>query len=124
MITKRPRWQYVLMLSLLLLALATVLVPYILRTENELRIHAVHQGLSLPDGFYVYQRLDERGIRIKSITPESDGLVIRLDSPEQQMLAREALKNILPPGYVIALNNPQFPGYWVRKFTRAPLDLG
>ncbi|MGL5388654.1 MAG: EnvZ/OmpR regulon moderator MzrA [Enterobacterales bacterium] len=121
---KRSRWQYALMLSVLLLALATVLLPYILRTESELRIHAVHQGLSLPDGFFVYQRLDERGIRIKSITPEGDGLVIRLDTPEQQLQAREALKNILPPGYVIALNDPQFPGYWVRKFTRAPLDLG
>ena len=124
MIAKRPRWQYALMLSLLLLALATALVPYILRTESELRIHALHHGLSLPDGFYVYQRLDERGIRIKSITPEGDGLVIRLDTPEQQLLAREALKNILPPGYVIALNEPLLPGYWVRKFTRAPLDLG
>lgn len=97
MIAKRPRWQYALLLSLLLLALAAVLAPYILRTENELRIHAAQQGLSLPDGFYVYQRLDERGIRIKSITPEGDGLVIRLDSPEQQLLAREALENILPP---------------------------
>lgn len=121
---KRPRWQYALMFSLLLLAFAAVLVPYILRTENELRIHAVHQGLSLPDGFYVYQRLDERGIRIKSITPEGDGLVIRLDTPEQQLLAREALKNILPPGYVIALNEPLLPGHWVRKFARVPLNLG
>ena len=71
-----------------------------------------------------YQRLDERGIRIKSITPEGDGLVIRLDSPEQQLLAREALENILPPGYTIALNESPLPGRWVRKFARAPLDLG
>jgi lipopolysaccharide export LptBFGC system permease protein LptF len=123
-IAKRPRWQYALMLSLLLLALAAVLAPYILRTENELRIHVVQQGLSLPDGFYVYQRLDERGIRIKSITPEGDGLVIRLDSPEQQLLAREALENILPPGYTIALNESPLSGRWVRKFARAPLNLG
>lgn len=122
--TKRSRWQYVLMLSVLLLALATMLLPYTMRPESELRIHAIHQGLSLPDGFYVYQQLDERGIRIKSITPEGGGLVIRLDTPEQQLLARETLKNILPPGYVIALNDLQFPGYWVRKFTRTPLDLG
>lgn len=124
MIANRPRWQYALMLSLLLLALATVLVPYIQRTESELHIHALHQGLSLPDGFYVYQQLDERGIRIKSITPEGNGLVIRLDTPEQQLQAREALKNILPSGYVIALNEPLLSGHWVRKFTRAPLDLG
>lgn len=66
------------MIALALLALATLLVPCMVRTESELRIRASQQGLSLPDGFYVYQRLDERGIRIKSITPEGDGLVIRL----------------------------------------------
>lgn len=104
MTAKRPRWQYVLMIALALLALATLLVPCMVRTESELRIRANQQGLSLPDGFYVYQRLDERGIRIKSITPEGDGLVIRLDSPEQQLLAREALQTILPPGYHIALS--------------------
>lgn len=124
MTTKRPRWQYALVIALALLALATVLVPYMVRTESELRIHAPHQGLSLPDGFYVYQRLDERGIRIKSITPEGDGLVIRLDSPEQQLLAREALQALLPPGYTIALSESPVPSQWVREFARAPFNLG
>lgn len=124
MITQRPRWQYALVIALALLALATMLVPYMVRTESELRIHASHQGLSLPDGFYVYQRLDEYGIRIKSITPEGDGLVIRLDSPEQQLLAREALQTILPPGYTIALSESPAPSQWVREFARAPFNLG
>lgn len=124
MITQRPRWQYALVIALALLALATVLVPYMVRTESELRIDTLHQGLSLPDGFYVYQRLDERGIRIKSITPEGDSLVIRLDSPEQQLLAREALQTILPPGYIIALSESPAPSHWVRKFARAPFNLG
>ncbi|WP_431225686.1 EnvZ/OmpR regulon moderator MzrA [Serratia sp. L9] len=112
------------MLTLALMAIAAILLPYLLRTENELRIRVAQQGLSLPDGFYVYQRLDERGIRIKSITPAADGLVIRLDSPEQQLLAREALQTILPPGYTIALSDTPAPSNWVRKFARAPLNLG
>lgn len=124
MTAKRPRWQYVLMIALALLALATLLVPCMVRTESELRIRASQPGLSLPDGFYVYQRLDERGIRIKSITPEGDGLVIRLDSPEQQLLAREALQTILPPGYHIALSESPVPSHWVREFARSPLNLG
>lgn len=49
--TKRPRWQYVLLIALALLALATLLVPCMVRTESELRIRANQQGLSLPDGF-------------------------------------------------------------------------
>lgn len=124
MIAKRPRWQYTLMMAFALLALATLLVPRMVRTESELRIRPNQQGMSLPDGFFVYQRLDERGIRIKSITPQGDGLVIRLDSPEQQLLAREALQNILPPGYSIALSEVPVPSHWVRKFARSPLNLG
>ncbi|MFI8417225.1 EnvZ/OmpR regulon moderator MzrA [Serratia sp. NPDC078593] len=121
---KRPRWQYILMIALALLTLSSMLIPAMVRTENELRIRTNQHGLSLPDGFYVYQRLDERGIRIKSITPEGNGLVIRLDSPEQQRLAREALQTILPPGYTIALSEPPVPTQWVQQFARSPVDMG
>ncbi|TQI82377.1 SecD-like export protein [Serratia fonticola] len=124
MTSQRPRWHFAMIFTLALLAMAAVLVPYVARTESELRIHVAQQGLSLPDGFYVYQRLDERGIHIKSITPEADGLVIRLDSPEQQLLAREALQNLLPQGYIIALSESPAPSHWVRQFARAPLNLG
>ncbi|ATA22469.1 MULTISPECIES: EnvZ/OmpR regulon moderator MzrA [Gibbsiella] len=122
--SRRPRWKHVLIISLALVLLAGFLLPRMMRTESELHIRANHQGLSLPDGFFVYQRLDERGIRIKSITPEGDGLVVRLDSPEQQGLARETLQAVLPPGYTIALSKSPVPPLWVREFARAPLNLG
>ncbi|AGB84239.1 Modulator protein MzrA [Serratia rubidaea] len=124
MTTPRSRWQYALIVALALLALCVFFLPAMVRTETELRIRSTQQGLSLPDGFYVYQRLDARGIRIKSITPEGDGLVIRLDSPQQQLLARETLQAILPPGYSIALSELPAPSHWIRKLTRTPQDLG
>lgn len=124
MIAKHLRWRFVLFCALALLALTAVLLPLMIRTESELRIQVEQQGLLLPDGFYVYQRLDERGIHIKSITPEGDGLVIRLASPQQKLLAREALQTILPPGYSIALSESQTPNLWVPQFARTPLDFG
>ncbi|AVJ19409.1 EnvZ/OmpR regulon moderator MzrA [Serratia rhizosphaerae] len=125
MTTPRSRWQYALIIALALLALSVFFLPAMVRTETELRIRSTQQGLSLPDGFYVYQRLDARGIRIKSITPEGDGLVIRLDSPQQQLLARETLQAILPPGYTIALSELPAPSHWIRKLVSStPQDLG
>ncbi|QPT13269.1 EnvZ/OmpR regulon moderator MzrA [Serratia rubidaea] len=125
MTTPRSRWQYALIIALALLALSVFFLPAMVRTETELRISSTQQGLSLPDGFYVYQRLDARGIRIKSITPEGDGLVIRLDSPQQQLLARETLQAILPPGYTIALSELPAPSHWIRKLVSStPQDLG
>ncbi|WP_145536950.1 EnvZ/OmpR regulon moderator MzrA [Yersinia kristensenii] len=97
----RPVWLYLILPVAALLLAALLFTPMILRTESALKIRPNQQGLSLPDGFYLYQHLDQRGIRIKSITPENDSLVVSLESPEQQKEAIEALQDILPSGYVI-----------------------
>lgn len=100
----RPVWHYLILPVTALLLAALLFTPIILRTESALKIRPNQQGLSLPDGFYLYQHLDQRGIRIKSITPENDSLVVSLESPEQQEEAIEVLQDILPSGYVIVLS--------------------
>ncbi|EKN3716146.1 TPA: EnvZ/OmpR regulon moderator MzrA [Yersinia enterocolitica] len=97
----RPVWHYLILPVTVLLLAALLFTPIIMRTESELKIRPNQQGLSLPDGFSLYQHLDQRGIRIKSITPENDSLVVSLESPEQQQEAITALQDILPSGYVI-----------------------
>ncbi|WP_370550175.1 EnvZ/OmpR regulon moderator MzrA [Edwardsiella tarda] len=93
------------MLGLLLFiiaALAAVILPQLSHKEVSLQIRATHSGLATPDGFFVYQKLDENGIDIASITPDRDGLVVRLARPEQHTLALQVLLRELPPGYSIA----------------------
>ncbi|EKN4873445.1 EnvZ/OmpR regulon moderator MzrA [Yersinia enterocolitica] len=97
----RPVWHYLILPVTVLLLAALLFTPIIMRTESTLKIRPNQQGLSLPDGFSLYQHLDQRGIRIKSITPENDSLVVSLESPEQQQEAITALQDILPSGYVI-----------------------
>lgn len=99
----RPVWYYLILPVTALLLAALLFTPIILRTESALKIRPNQQGLSLPDGFYLYQHLDQRGIRIKSITPENDSLVVS-SIPEQQEEAIEVLQDILPSGYVIVLS--------------------
>ncbi|EKN6193139.1 EnvZ/OmpR regulon moderator MzrA [Yersinia enterocolitica] len=97
----RPVWHYLILPVTVLLLAVLLFTPIIMRTESALKIRPNQQGLSLPDGFSLYQHLDQRGIRIKSITPENDSLVVSLESPEQQQEAITALQDILPSGYVI-----------------------
>ncbi|CNF47663.1 protein YqjB [Yersinia enterocolitica] len=97
----RPVWHYLILPVTVLLLAALLFTPIIMRTESALKIRPNQQGLSLPDGFSLYQHLDQRGIRIKSITPENDSLVVSLESPEQQQEAITALQDILPNGYII-----------------------
>ncbi|NIH10978.1 MAG: EnvZ/OmpR regulon moderator MzrA [Serratia symbiotica] len=94
------------------------------RTEVELHIHASRQSMLLPNGFCLYQRLDEHGIHIKSITPKGASLLIRLDPPEQQLPAREVLQNSLTSGYSIVLNLPLTPSHWAGEFVGFPLNQG
>ncbi|WKV52575.1 MULTISPECIES: EnvZ/OmpR regulon moderator MzrA [Dickeya] len=91
-------------LLLLLLPLVVLLSMSSRRLPDEVMLHItpLHQGAPLPDGFYIYQRLNERGIAIKSITPENDSIIVRLSSPEQSGAAREILSTALPHALVIA----------------------
>ena len=76
-------------------------IPTLFRNDTALQIRASRQGTTLPDGFYVYQRLNAEGIRIKSITPDNDSLVIRFDTEEQSMAAEKVLHQLLPYGFDI-----------------------
>lgn len=92
------------MLGLLLFivaALAALIVPQLGHKEVSLQIQATHNGLAAPDGFFVYQKLDEHGISITSITPDNEGLLVRLARPEQHRQALQVLQRELPPGYRI-----------------------
>ncbi|SUW65514.1 Modulator protein MzrA [Buttiauxella agrestis] len=72
------------------------------RTESTLEIRSSQQGISMPDGFFVWHHLDANGIRFKSITPENNSLLIKFDSSAQSEAAKAVLYKTLPHGYVIA----------------------
>lgn len=116
------RWRYpksawrMLLLVLLPILLLTQ-APHHQPDETLLHIFPQYQGAALPDGFYVYQRLNERGIAIKSITPAPDSLIVRLASPEQTIAAREALRSSLPQAKIITQPPPKPAPFWRQKLT-------
>ncbi|MEM6160229.1 EnvZ/OmpR regulon moderator MzrA [Erwinia sp. P6884] len=100
---RRPSLR--LLAALLAGAAALLLVaflPALFRNETALQIRPSQQGISVPDGFYVYQRLNAKGIHIKSITPDDNSLVIKFDSAEQSKAAEKVLRDMLPYGFDIA----------------------
>ena len=114
------RW----LLAGLLAILAFAIVPALFRHENALLIRAAHQGVTLPDGFYVWQQLNALGIQVKSITPAQDSLVLRFESQEQSQAAQRALHKILPHGFDIAqLENGTGNG-WLNKISLRQQSVG
>jgi len=122
---QRPAvWPTLFLMLLLIAAAAGFTFSWIPQNNITLQIRPARAGLALPDGFFVYQSLNERGIRIKSITPLQDGLIVQLDSREQRLLAERALQDILPMGFSIKLcEQPKSP-LWVQKFAGEQLKIG
>lgn len=110
-------WLGLLAASLLTLTLVVTLLPALFRSEAALQIRTLRQGNSLPDGFYVYQSLTAQGIRIKSITPDHDSLVIRFDSQEQSDAAEKVLRELLPYGFDIARQEGHGATNWVNRIS-------
>ncbi|MBT0726090.1 EnvZ/OmpR regulon moderator MzrA [Rosenbergiella australiborealis] len=69
--------------------------------EAVVKINVTNRGISLPDGFFLYQHLSAEGITIKSITSGSDSLVISFNSTEDSRAAEKVLKRIFDDSYRI-----------------------
>lgn len=107
-----------------LVLLALVFMPALFRSESALQIRASRQGISLPDGFYVYQTLSAQGIHIKSITPEQNALVIKFDSLEQSDAAEKVLRKLLPNGFDIARQENPGASNWINRISLSPQSVG
>lgn len=122
----KNRASFKQMLSLLALAsvaLTTVIVlPALFRSEAALQIRASRQGTTLPDGFYVYQRLNAEGIHFKSITPDKNSLVITFDSQEQSSAAEKVLRRLLPEGFDIA--HSEHASDWISRIDPRRQSIG
>lgn len=117
-------WSTVLLMLLLITAAVGLALSRMPQSNITLQIRPARAGQTLPDGFFVYQSLNERGIRIKSITPLQDGLIVQLDSSEQRLMAERALQDILPMGFSIKLCEPPKSPLWMQKFGSDQLKIG
>lgn len=95
-------WAVAVALALL----AVIIVPSLMQHDTVVKIRVAHSGTNLPDGFYLYQQLSAQGVRIKSITPSGDALVIHFENEEQSLAAQKVLRRLLPQGFVVA-SGPQ-----------------
>jgi len=119
----RRRLFGLLALICLTLTVASFL-PALFRSETAIQIRAFQQGSTLPDGFYVYQRLNAEGIHIKSITPDRDTLVIKFDSQEQSIAAEKMLRRLLPEGFSIVQPERTDSSAWLSHLHAHKQNIG
>lgn len=88
------------LILLLIAGLFTRSMPW-QHTEPKVKVTLRDHSGSLPDGFYLYQHLNEQGITIKSITSDEKGMVISFNSSEESHAAEQALRQLLDDSYTI-----------------------
>ncbi|ASE83054.1 TPA: EnvZ/OmpR regulon moderator MzrA [Citrobacter koseri] len=112
--------SFLVLMSVLFLVWSTIR-----QQESTLAIRAIHQGVSMPDGFSIWHHLDANGIRFKSITPQNDALLITFDSSAQSAAAKAVLDRTLPHGYIIAQQNGDSQAVqWLTRLRDNPHRFG
>ncbi|CAK9886099.1 MAG: Modulator protein MzrA [Candidatus Erwinia impunctatus] len=95
-------WQHAIILVLVSVAVLYSLSPFCLKTESTLRILATQPSATPPDGFYVYQQLNEKGVALKSITPGDHSLLIKFDSEAEGEKAEKILHSMFPHEFTVS----------------------
>lgn len=103
------------LLAVVVVVSLTLLLPTLCRDDSTLQITVARERGSLPDGFFLYQLLEDRGIRVKSITPAKDSMIIHLDTPEQAQAAQLVLQSHLPEGYAILKSRRYSAWQWLYR---------
>ena len=119
-----PAWKIwlvaIVMLVALLLALPNVFgeAPALQLSRND-RAAFNDQTQAAVTGI-----LAGKGVPVDAEYREGDRLVLRFDSVERQLAARDAIRTAAPREYLIALSQaPRMPG-WMRKVGLKPMSLG
>lgn len=117
-------WPLTFAVLLMLTTVGVIALPKMPDNAEAFKISPAQMGEDLPDGFYLYQGLSQRGVEIESITPSDGSLVVKLHQPRQQHLAQEALKALLPGGYTIQPYTPVSSHEWTSQIIRDQSKIG
>lgn len=72
----------------------------------------------------VVDLLDSQGIAVKRTELENGQLLVRVQNPEQQLVAKEAIAELLGQKYTVALNLAPATPEWLEAVGGSPMKLG
>ncbi len=72
----------------------------------------------------VVDLLDSQGIAVKRAELENGQLLVRVQNPEQQLLAKESIAELLGQKYTVALNLAPATPKWLEAVGGSPMKLG
>lgn len=121
-----PRWRYALVVVVLALGVLYA-VPNLYQRQPAVQISANRGGsVDLALKTRVTSILAEQKIAVDELDldTEANRLLVRMDTPEEQLKASDAIKNALGDKYVVALNLASTVPGWLRAIHADSMRLG
>ncbi len=118
-----PLWKYLLILLLIAVA-ALYAIPNLY--PNDPAVQISHQSGELPGNTLtvIQNALKKKNIEVKNEEQQDNKILLRYANEEQQLVAKEEIKEALDERYNVALNlAPATPG-WLRSINASPMNLG
>lgn len=123
--TRYPRWKFFLLLAVLL-GCGLYALPNLYPDVPAIQISADEAGGQVPVSVreQVLGALDEAGIDHGEGETVNNSWMVRLESTDAQLRARERISNLLGDDYVVALNLAPTTPDWLRAVGASPMNLG
>ena len=120
-----PAWKYLVIVVVLIIA-GLYAAPNLYPDEPAVQITSAAAGTQLSESVLTESQslLKEAGINYHDGNFEGNTALVRLDNTEEQLKAREVLRQNLGENYVVALNLAQTTPEWLRSIGAKPMKLG
>ena len=124
-IMQYPAWKYLVIVVVLIIA-GLYAAPNLYPDEPAVQITSAAAGTQLSESVLTESQslLKEAGINYHDGNFEGNTALVRLDNTEEQLKAREVLRQNLGENYVVALNLAQTTPEWLRSIGAKPMKLG
>jgi preprotein translocase subunit SecD len=119
-----PAWKYLLIVTILVIGTFYAL-PNLFGEDPALQITSA-RGFEIPLDLEanINDALIVENIKFKDWEQQGNRLLYRFNSPEEQLLAADVLKEALGEQYVVALNLAHSTPGWLRAMGGKPMTLG
>ncbi|HAZ99310.1 MAG TPA: protein translocase subunit SecD, partial [Halomonas sp.] len=124
MLNRYPLWKYLLILVVLVVGLIYSL-PNLFPADPAIQVSDA-QGDALDERQItrVEEALSERDIAVKAVEETNGQWLIRLQSDDDQLDARDIAAEVLGPNAAVALNLADATPGWLQAFSASPMTLG
>ncbi|RXS42511.1 protein translocase subunit SecD [Idiomarina sp. 29L] len=124
MLNKYPLWKNLLIIFVVLVA-ALYALPNIYGEDPAVQISADRNAtIDASTMDRVRNALDSVDIEPKSVSLENEQLLVRLNSDNEQLKARETILDSLGDNYIVALNLAPATPEWLKSLGAQPMKLG